>query len=125
LLFRGQVLSNLIKQCMIYAQATAAYKGGFYTDPTGNFEHAGAEHGKMGGAYLDKAERALEKLAASSRKKRPITTAELLAEAKVMKLLMKTEARTNPEPEEADFVHRFTNDVAHYLEQELKNCTEG
>jgi hypothetical protein len=113
--------SEIIKQCTIYAQATAAYHGGFRTDPTGDFDYAGSA---MGGAHLRKARRALEKLAALSREKRPITSVELFAEAKVMKLLMK--AKDNqPEPEETAYVQRFAKDVSRYLKQALKNGAEG
>jgi hypothetical protein len=56
----GVAHSEVIKQCTIYAQSIAAYKGGFYTDPTGNFDYAGAGRGRMGSACLDKAQRALE-----------------------------------------------------------------
>ena len=47
----------------------------------------------MGGAHLRKARRALENLVALSRENRPMTAAELLAEAKVMKLAMKSASR--------------------------------
>jgi hypothetical protein len=110
--------SEIIKQCTIYAQATAAYKGGFYTDPTGNFDYAGSKHKR---SYLNMARRPLEKLTALSREKRPITTAELYAEAKVAKLLMKLAVHTQPEARESAFVRRFTKDVTRYLEQALKN----
>jgi hypothetical protein len=112
--------SEIIRQCTIYAQSSAACKAGYYADPTGNFDYAGTGRGQMGSAYYDKAKRSLEKLVALSREKRPITADELFAEARVMNLLLKTEARTNPEPEESDFVQRFAKDVAHYLEQALE-----
>ena len=73
----------------------------------------------MGGAHLRKARRALENLVALSRENRPMTAAELLAEAKVMKLVMKSP--NQPEPEESDFVKRFAKDVRRYLKQALKN----
>jgi hypothetical protein len=114
--------SEIIKQCTIYAQATAAYKGGFYTDPTGNFDYAGSKHKR---SYLNKARRALEKLTALSREKRPVTTAELYAEAKVAKLLMKLAVHTQPEPQESAFVRRFAKDATRYLEQTLKNDAEA
>ena len=68
---------------------------------------------------MRKARRALEKLIALGRENRPMTTAELLAEAKVMKLVMKSP--NQPEPEESDFVKRFAKDVRRYLKQALKN----
>jgi hypothetical protein len=111
--------SEIIEQCTIYAQSTAAYKGGFYTDPTGDFDYAGSKHGKR--SYLAKAKRALKKLTALSREKQPITTAELFAEAKVAKLLMKLAVQTQPEPEESAFVRRFVKDATRHLEQALKN----
>jgi hypothetical protein len=113
----GVAHSEVIKQCTVYAQAIAAYKGGFYTDPTGNFDYAGAARGRMGSACLDKAQRALEKLTTLSRKKRPKSSGELFAEAKVVELLMKAATDSYPEPEETDFVQCFVKDVTRYLKQ--------
>jgi hypothetical protein len=107
--------SAIIKQCTIYAQLSAAYEGGFYADPTGDFDYAGSGPGQIGSAYCDNKKRALEKLVALSREKRPITADELFAEARVINLLMKTDARSNPEPVESDFVRRFTKDVELFL----------
>ena len=90
--------SEIIKQCTIYAQSSAAYKAGFRTDKTSDFDFAGAGRGQMGHSYSRRAKHALVKLAALSREKRPISANELSAEAKVAKLLLKTEAGNNPEP---------------------------
>jgi hypothetical protein len=111
--------SEIIKQCTIYAQSSAAYEGGFYADTTGSSSYAGA--GEMGRPYSRGARRALVKLAALSREKRPITAAELSAEARVMKLLLKTEAANNPEPEESDFFERFVKDVVRYFKQAVQS----
>ena len=71
----------------------------------------------MGHSYTRRAKHALVKLAALSREKQPITADELFAEATVMKLLLKTEAGISPEPEESDFIERFTKDVVRYFKQ--------
>lgn len=115
--------SEIIKQCTIYAQSSAAFKAGFRTDKTNHFDYAGAGRGQMGHSYSRRAKLALQKLAALSREKRPITTAELFAEASVMRLLQRTEAGTNPEPEESDFFERFTKDVVRYLKH-ASECSQ-
>ena len=109
--------SEIIKQCTIYAQSSAAYKAGFRTDRTADWDYAGSGKRQMGHSYTRRAKHALVKLAALSREKQPITADELFAEANVMKLLLKTDARTNPEPQETDFLERFTKDVVRYFKQ--------
>ena len=109
--------SEIIKQCTIYAQSSAAYKAGFRTDRTADWDYAGSGKRQMGHSYTRRAKHALVKLAALSREKQPITADELFAEATVMKLLLKTEAGISPEPEESDFIERFTKDVVRYFKQ--------
>jgi hypothetical protein len=56
--------SEIIEQCVVYAQSIAAYNAGFKVDHTGDMDNAGAQ--ALGGPQLRKARRALHKLVALS-----------------------------------------------------------
>jgi hypothetical protein len=41
--------SEIIEQCVIYAQSVAAYEAGFKVDSTGDFDYAGSGKGQADG----------------------------------------------------------------------------
>jgi hypothetical protein len=56
--------SEIIEQCVIYAQSIAAYNAGFYVDSTDDFDYAGCGSNQHGHDHFRNAKRALIKLVA-------------------------------------------------------------
>jgi hypothetical protein len=112
--------SEIIEQCTVYAQSMAAYKAGFYTDPTGDFDYAGSGDRQLGAKHVEKARRTLLRLIAISEEKRPLSADELFALTRVLTLLQETDARTNPQKEESDYVEMFAKNVARFLKPKLE-----
>jgi hypothetical protein len=107
--------SEIIKQCLIYAQSAAAYNAGFYVDPTGDFDYAGCGHSQLGRHHFRTAKQALIKLVSLAREPK-LSRDELFAEARVVRLLQNTDAKRSPEKHKAEFIKRFAQDVSQYLQ---------
>jgi hypothetical protein len=110
--------SEIIEQCVVYAQSIAAYNAGFKVDHTGDSNNAGSQ--ALGGPYLRKARRALIKLIALSpacRSERPpLSREELFAKAGVMSIIgMETDSFKQPENVECAFIRFFAREVEDYL----------
>lgn len=107
--------SEIIEQCLIYAQSEAAYQAGFYVDPTGDFNYAGCGNGQLGRHHFRTAKQALIKLV-SLPSVPTLGRDELFAKARVVRLLQNSDAKRNPEKHEAEFIKRFAQDVSRYLQ---------
>jgi hypothetical protein len=103
--------SEIIEQCLIYAQSIAAYNAGFYVDPTGDFDYAGCGDSQLGRHHFRNAKRALIKLVALGEDVPAPSRDELFAKARVAHLLQGTDAKRNPEKHEAQYVIRLAKDV--------------
>jgi hypothetical protein len=108
--------SEIIEQCLIYAQSIAAYNAGFYVDPTGDFDYAGCGSNQLGRQHFRNAKRALIKLVALGGGVPTLSRDELFAKARVVRLLQKTDAKRSPEKHEVEYVTRFAKDVSQYLQ---------
>jgi hypothetical protein len=98
--------SEIIEECLIYAQSIAAYDAGFYVDPTDDFDYAGCGDSQLGRHHFRNAKRALIKLVALGENVPALIWDELFAEARVVRLLQNTEAKRNP----------FAQEVSQYLQ---------
>jgi hypothetical protein len=111
--------SEIIKQCTIYAQSMGAYRAGFKSDTTGNWDYAGA--GTGGARFLFKARKALCKLIALSTEctghVAPLTREELLAKASVMDMIVNNQEETEPDEIEGPYMRFFVAEVQTYLNQ--------
>jgi hypothetical protein len=108
--------SEIIEQCVIYAQSIAAYNAGFNVDRTGDFDYAGCGSNQLGQHHFRNAKRALIKLVVLGRDLPTLSRDELFAKARVARLLQDTGAGRNPEKYEAEYVRRFAKDVSQYLQ---------
>lgn len=96
--------SEIIEQCVRYAQAMAAYHAGFEVDGTGDSEYAGAQ--ALGGKQMEKARRAMLRIVALlSDEARPVTPLELNAMGGVLRLMARdTENYGSLQPWESEFL---------------------
>jgi hypothetical protein len=108
--------SEIIEQCVIYAQSIAAYNAGFNVDRTGDFDYAGCGSNQLGRHHFRNAKRALIKLVTLGGDVPALSRDELFTKARVARLLQTTDAKRNPEKHEAEYVRRFAKDVSQYLQ---------
>jgi hypothetical protein len=109
--------SEIIRQCVIYVQAMAAYKAGFTADITGNWAHCGSGKKQLGGRQLREAGHALRRLIAISPafvEGRPtLTASELFAKASVLSVIWDQEGgqTRSLEANETVYVRFFAREV--------------
>jgi hypothetical protein len=113
--------SEIIRQCVIYAQSIAAYQAGFKVDLTGNFDHAGSGKGQLGRDHLRTADHALARLVALSPSfvegRAPLNAAELFAKAGVLSVIWSQEGgeTRSCEVTETAYVRFFAREVEDFM----------
>jgi hypothetical protein len=112
--------SEIIEQCVIYAQSIAAFNAGCEVDHTGDLDYGGSGKGQLGHRPLRKAKLALIRLIALSPAGNsggsPLSREELLAKAGVMSIIgMETNSFKQPEHFEGAYIRFFAREVEDYL----------
>jgi hypothetical protein len=100
----------LIRECVKYAQALAAYNAGFKVDPDGNFKHADM----LGRAHSALAERALGKITAMA----AVTASGLQAKARILPLVVDDGSLAgggNDHGPTAEFFRSFATELRAFL----------
>lgn len=109
--------SEIITNCVIYAQSMAAYHAGFKVDNTGDSDHAGCH--ALGKKHFRKADRAVARLIGLSpvflEGKPPLSRDELFAKAGVLGIMTGSQNEFDQTPTEKAFVRFFAAEVADYL----------
>jgi hypothetical protein len=116
--------SEIIEQCVIYAQSIAAFQAGFKVDGTGDFDYAGSGKGQCGRRPVRQAERALLRLVALSSvnvgEKLP-TLEELSAKAGILSIIgMRTDEFTHPEKIEGAYIRLFAGELEGYFKKTIE-----
>jgi hypothetical protein len=120
--------SEIIRQCVIYVQAMAAFKAGFAADLTGNWDHCGSAKGQLGGHHLREAGLALRRLielgTAFVEGRAPLTHAELFAKANVLSVIWDQEGgkTRSCEADETAYVWFFAREVADHCQAEAQRA---
>ncbi|SHN83535.1 hypothetical protein [Bradyrhizobium erythrophlei] len=110
--------SEVIEQCVIYLQATAAYEAGCSAD-NDYTTHAGAA-APLGKEVLDRAKNALGKLAAlSADRDKLLSFDEMRAKSTAFKALMLGDGHHSVlEDEQIDFLQSFAKELVEYFRTE-------
>ena len=119
--------SEIIRQCVIYAQSIAAYQAGFEMDLTGNFDHAGSGKGQLGRDHLRTADHALARLVALSpafKGRAPLNEAELFAKAGVLSVIWSQEGgeTRSCEATETAYVRFFAREVEDSMRAQARDA---
>jgi hypothetical protein len=105
--------SEIIRQCVVYAQAFGAYFAGYKVDASGDSEYAGNGH------EMRDAERALEKLNTLSRTigepPAPLTAIELYAKAGVLAALYGLLEHQEPNETEREYIGHVARETLRCL----------
>lgn len=99
--------SEIILQCVIYAQALGAYYAGYKVDASGDSRYAGR------GNEIKSAQRAMVKLNTFSRTEGapPLTAQELYAKAGVLAAMYGLQKDEEPNEDERTYVRFFADEV--------------
>jgi hypothetical protein len=114
--------SEIIEQCVIYAQSIAAYQAGF--EATDDFDYAGCDKGQGGRRPFRQADRALLRLIALSAVNagdRLPTLEELAARTRVLSVIRKhTGDFTHPETIESSYICLFAGELEDYFKKSIE-----
>jgi hypothetical protein len=114
--------SEIVEQCVVYAQSIAAYQAGFKIDPTGDFDYAGCGKGQGGRRPFRQADRALFRLVALSSAypgERPLLSREeMRAKAGVLSII-----GTQPlEKIEGAYIRFFAIELDDYFREAIEDA---
>jgi hypothetical protein len=114
--------SEIIEQCVIYAQSIAAYEAGFKVDSSSDFDYAGGEKSRRGRRPLRQADRALFRLVALSSVndgERPrLSREEMRAKAGVLSIIGTREH----EEIEGAYIRSFAVELDDYFKEAIEDA---
>jgi hypothetical protein len=118
--------SEIIEQCVIYAQSVAAFQAGFKVDSTSDFDHAGSGKGQRGRRPVRQAKRALLRLIALSsvnKGDKVRSREEMLAKAGLLSIIgSQTNEFRSPEKFEGAYIRLFANEIEGYFKQAIEDA---
>ena len=123
---KGAARSEIIEQCVIYAQSIAAFQAGFKVDGSSDFDYAGSGKGQRGRRPARQAEHALLRLVALSSAnyaEKPIPSREeMLAKAGVLSIIgMETDGFKHPEKMEGVYVRFFAQELEAHFKKAIED----
>jgi hypothetical protein len=119
--------SEIIEQCVIYAQSIAAYQAGFKVDSSGEFDYAGSDKGQHGRRHCRQAERALLRLVelcpAKDGERPLLSREEMRAKAGVLSIIGKnTTEFTITEKIEGAYIRCFALELDDYFREAIEDA---
>ena len=118
--------SEIIEQCVLYAQSIAAFHAGFKVDGTNDFDYAGSGKGQGGRRPVRHAERALLRLIALSSVNDTDnipSREEMLAKAGVLSIIgSQTNEFRSPEKMEGAYIRLFACEIDVYFKQAIEDA---